>query len=323
MSRRKTRNVTGISRIEGIPYHDAWISYICVNCKELNLINIGQELLQPSEAFENSIWECTSCGFRHCKGSDLPFENWPKAFIDSDSITSVRFWQAFFRIATEHKESYWKQCNCCGRVLSFSAFSKHSDWGPLERQMECRGCKGAINAELNPKRTKQQLYESSIRRRAAELLLEGENETIIIEDLFKRFKGKCFKTKKDLEINDRQSWASDHILPSKYLYPLTIQNTALLSKEANESKRDKWPNEFYTNNELIELAKITGANLELLSSKMPIINTNIDVDACVTRLLMVREQSNLNKRLSELKKLLISYNLVDALSNENKKLLGF
>ncbi|HET55951.1 MAG TPA: hypothetical protein ENN33_12160 [Ignavibacteria bacterium] len=323
MTRRKTNNITGILRIEGIPYHDAWISYICVKCKELNLEKIGQSLLKPEDAYENCIWECSNCGYVHCKQSDLPFDNWPKAFTDSNSITTERFWKAFFRIATEHIESYWKQCNCCGRVLPFSAFSKHSNWGPLERQMECRGCKGAINAELNPKRTKQQLYESSIRRRAAELLLEGENEAIVIEELFERFDNKCFKTKKQLKISNRNTWAIDHILPSKYLYPLTVQNAALLSKDANESKRDKWPSEFYTNNELIDLAKITGANLDLLASKKPKINPNIDVDACVSRFLSVRERSNLKKRLSELKKLILSYNLVENLSPENKKLLGF
>ena len=103
--------------------------------------------------------------------------------------------------------------------------------------MECRSCKGAINAILNPKRTKQQLHESSVRRRIADLFLEGENETIDIQDLFERFESKCFKTKKPLDINKRKTWAIDHILPSKYLYPLKKENAALLSKSANETER--------------------------------------------------------------------------------------
>ena len=154
------------------------------------------------------------------------------------------------------------------------------------------------------------------------MLLAGCDEAISIDELFDRFGHKCFKTKKPLDIKDRKSWAIDHILPSRYLYPLTVSNAALLSKKANENKRDRWPSEFYTNNELIKLAKLTSADLKLLSSKKPIINSNIDVDACVTRTLSVREQSNLWKRIDELKKMLVSYGLADKLSDGNKKLLG-
>src|SRR5690606_34177343 len=131
-----TVNRTGLSRIEGIPYHDAWVGFICLSCKELSNINIGQELLSPKVAYETAEWKCTKCDFLHCRESDLPFENWEEEFKLAESTTAQRFWEAFFRIATEHAESYWKQCNTCGRILPFAAFSKHSGWGPLERQME-------------------------------------------------------------------------------------------------------------------------------------------------------------------------------------------
>jgi len=323
MPRRKTLNITGISRLPDVPFHDAWIAFICVKCKELNTIRIGKKLLNSSEAYQNQEWKCKRCSFIHSKDSDLPFPNWPNGATLVESITAQRFWKAFFIASTEHAESYWKQCNVCGRILPFSAFSKHDGWGPLQRQMECRGCKGAINAILNPKRTDQQLFESSVRRRIGDMLLKDQNEGISIRSLFDRFDHKCFKTKIHLEIKNRRSWAIDHILPSKYLYPLTIANAALLSKEANDNKSDRWPSEFYTNNELVELAKITGADLNLLSSKVPIININIDVDSCVTRALSVREQSNLGKRVSELTKMLISYGLMDKLSDKNKRLLGY
>ena len=102
-----------------------------------------------------------------------------------------------------------------------------------------RSCKGAINAKLNPLRTKQQLHESAVGRRIAELFAQEEDEKISIEKLFERFNSKCFKTKKNLNFDDRKSWAIDHILPSKFLYPLSIENAALLSKEANDNKRDE------------------------------------------------------------------------------------
>ena len=325
MTRRKSKNITGLKRIPGIgtKVHQAWVGYICLKCKRLNAFPIGNELLDPKVVYENAKWICSSCKYIHNKDSNLPFRNWPREFTDSKSIKVQRFWEAFFRMATEHPESYWKLCNTCGRFLPFSSFSKHKGWGPLERQMECRSCKGAVNAKLNPKRTKEQLHESSSRRRVADLLLKGENQKIDIKELFGRFGSKCFKTKSSLDINKRSSWAIDHILPSKYLYPLTIENAALLSTNANDNKREKWPSEFYTNNELIELAKITGADLSLLSSKDPIVNTNIDVDACVSRYLQVREKSNLKKRISELKKLLESNGIVDKLTDKNKKLLGY
>ncbi len=91
------------------------------------------------------------------------------------------------------------------------------------------------------------------------------------------------------------------------------------------NKRDRWPSEFYTNNELIELANITGADLQLLSSKEPIINQKITVDnvnAGVDNYLSVRENSNLDKRVSEIRKIIIEYDLVDKLSDANKKKLG-
>lgn len=323
MTRRQTVNKTGITRVEGIPYHDAWVAYKCVSCKEMNYIRIGQNLLSPNEALENAVWKCVHCGFVHSKESDLPFDNWEEEYNNSDSTTALRFWEGFFRIATEHSESYWKQCNVCSRILPNQAFSKHSGWGPLQKQMECRSCKGAINAVLNPKRTKEQLHESAVRRRIADLFLEDENEQIDFKDLFKRFDSRCFKTKELLDINKRENWSIDHILPSKYLYPLKKENAALLSRNANENKRDQWPSKFYTNNELLELARITGANIDLISRKHPITNHSIDVNKGIERYLQVREKSDLPKRIKEIKKILMVYELVSNLSKENKKLLGF
>ncbi len=323
MTRRKSVNITGISRIEGIPYHDPWVAYKCVQCHEMNYVKLGQKLLTPTEAIAACVWKCDHCGFVHSKESDLPFENWEDEYNSADSTTALRFWEGFFRTATEHPESYWKQCNVCSRILPFNAFSKHVGWGPLEKQMECRSCKGAINAVLNPKRSKEQLHESAVRRRIADLFLEDINQPIDFKDLFARFGNRCFKTKVPLDINKRETWAIDHILPSKYLYPLTINNAALLSRGANDNKRDKWPSKYYDNNELIELAKITGADLGLISSKTPIMNHNIDVNKGVERYLQVREKSDLPKRIKEIKKILQVYDLVENLVIENKKLLGF
>jgi len=322
MARRRSKNITGIPRKEGIPYRDAWISYVCIKCGKHNVEHIGKELLTPSRAYDECVWKCEGCGFVHAKESDLPFANWKPEHTEGETEVAAGFWRGFFRTATEHRESYWKQCNVCGRVLTFSHFNKHAGWLPLERQMECRACKGAINTDLNPKRTAQQMLEASATRRIADVFLEGENQEMDIVDLFARFDGRCFKTKQELDINDRSSWAIDHILPSKYLYPLTKENAALLSKEANEAKKAMWPSRFYTNNELLELARITGADAEVLSRDEPEVNRNIDVNRGVERYLNVREQSDLNKRIHELRNIIIRYALVDMLNENNKQLLG-
>lgn len=188
--------------------------------------------------------------------------------------------------------------------------------------MECRACKGAINAVLNPKRTKQQLFESASRRRVADLLLKGEDRKVDLRELFDRFGSKCFKSGRLLDIKKRSAWEVDHILPSTYLYPLRKENACLLSSDANQNKKSQWPSKFFTASQLVRLAKLTGANLDLISRATPVVNPKIDVDACVERCLKVREGSNLAKRISELKGLLLARGLEQKLSKANQKLLG-
>ena len=324
MPRRTTANRTGISRIEGTGFHDAWIGFPCVQCGHVNTLRIGAALLSPDAAFATAVWTCAACQFVHSAKSDLPaWPHWQEEFRAADSTPAQRFWQGFFRICTEKASSYWKQCNTCGRVQPFHAFSRHVGWGPLELQMECRSCKGAINAVLNPKRTKEQLHESALRRRVADLLLKGENQKLDHAELFERFGHRCFKTGKPLEIRERGTWQVDHILPSRYLYPLTRENACLLSSGVNQNKKARWPGEYFSNEELIRLAGITGANLALLASPTPVVNTEIDVNRCVSRFLDVRQNTRLSKRLEELKTMLTEYELVDRLSVENRRLLGF
>lgn len=74
MARRPIKNETGIDRIslENNNVHDAWSVYTCVNCKAVNYVHIGQELVSPEFAYQNFAWECSACGFVHSKESDLP-----------------------------------------------------------------------------------------------------------------------------------------------------------------------------------------------------------------------------------------------------------
>ncbi|MBI4096655.1 MAG: hypothetical protein HY425_02960 [Candidatus Levybacteria bacterium] len=332
MARRKTVNKTDIKRLSGISAFDAWASFTCLKCSHRNYLQIGKSLLSPIESYLNALWKCQNCGFIHSRssdlpdvdlaGKDLPFKAWGKKITSHLSVAAQRFWKSFFTISTEYHSSYWKQCNTCGKILPASAFSGHKGWGPLEKQMECRSCKSVINANLNPKRTKEQLHESSVKRRIADLLLEGESEKIGFSELFQKFESKCFKTGKVLDIQDRDSWAIDHLLPSRFLYPLRKNNAVLLSREANGNKRDRWPSQFYTNSELKKLAMVIGANLSIISSKKPIINPNIDVNKCIDRMLNVRGATDLSRRVDDLIKLLEYNKLMDQVSPQNKIMLG-
>ncbi len=109
--------------------------------------------------------------------------------------------------------------------------------------------------------------------------------------------------------------------PSRYFCPLTDSNATLLSADANQNKSGRWSSEFYTNEELIHLARITGTSLELLSSPKPVVNKDIDVNACVDRFLRLRGATDIEKRIKELKLLLEKHELNKRLSNENRRLL--
>lgn len=333
MPRRPTNNATQIPRITGARPNDAWAMFVCVKCSAINLVSIGDKLLSEQDAYDNAEWACDQCGFVHSRQSGLPadgvnkralpFANWSEDYILPGSLSIERFWRAFFRSAVSDKSAYWKQCNTCGRVLPSLSFARHIGWGPLEKQMECKSCKAVINTRLNPLRTKQQLHESAVKRRAAELLLAGENEAVDLDQLFVRFGGKCFKTGVPLDKADRSSWAVDHILPSRWLYPLNPRNAALLSSKVNGAKSDKWPGDFYTNEELIRLAQITGADLSLITQPKPVLNPHIDVNACVQRMLTVRSKTDLSRRVGDIRRLLDGYGLSEQLTETNKRILGY
>jgi len=324
MARDSYGRVSGFKFLD-VPYENAIIHYNCINCKIDNYVDSGKELLSIEEANKTAEWKCHSCGFIHSSKSPLPFKHWATTLTMAKSLPAIRFWNAFFKNSLESIESYYKMCGACGRTLPFRDFAKKSSSkGPLIRQFECRACKAAANAELNPLRTRNEMLRSGHNRRVAELFTSEFDEAIDIDDLFQRFESKCFGCDIKLNKEDRQSYQIDHILPNSLLWPLSKQNACLLCKDCNQKKKHNWPNKFFkSNDKLVKLSKITGANLELLTSKIPQTNTNIDVNAGVAKYLTVREQSNLSKRVQEIKKIIEGFNFVDKLSEDNKNMLGY
>lgn len=146
-------------------------------------------------------------------------------------------------------------------------------------QLECRFCKKfEVNAAHNPQRTAGQMKEDAARRRHFELLLEHlyggspqlryKNETgrDLAADIFQRFDGRCFKCgtafagQKDMHL--------DHTRPLAMLWPLDETATALCGTH-NSEKRDRPPAEYYTDDELQRLSRLTGVPLADLRDPSP------------------------------------------------------
>jgi hypothetical protein len=172
-----------------------------------------------------------------------------------------------------------KKCSFCQRYLPVNpallgglSFHKHNAKKTLH-QNECRSCKKwRINDDFNPLRTTDQLHESSVITRERKMLLR---EPMILQEIkdrtgaglksqvWERFGRKCFYCGVDVRLDEFQL---DHTRPLSYLWPID-EHATCLCPEHNNLKKDKFPVEFYTHNQLIELSRITGLSYAALSTK--------------------------------------------------------
>jgi hypothetical protein len=146
-------------------------------------------------------------------------------------------------------------------------------------QLECRFCKKfEVNAPLNPQRTAAQMKEDGARRRAFEVLLENLyseapqlryrhlHGTELTDDVWDRFDGICFRC--CTNIPSKNAMHLDHTRPLKLLWPLDGSATSLCAS-CNSEKRDRPPVEFYTSEQLIDLAALTGLDIHDLKDPSP------------------------------------------------------
>jgi len=146
-------------------------------------------------------------------------------------------------------------------------------------QLECRFCKKfEVNAAHNPKRTASQMKEDATRRRSFELLLTdlygGSPQLVyrhktgkeLTEVIWNKFGRKCFKCNNNLPTAN--SMNLDHTRPLALLWPLDDTATALC-KDCNTEKRDRPPVEYYSDEELRKLSKITGLDYDDLKDPSP------------------------------------------------------
>src|SRR5690606_29033567 len=85
-------------------------------------------------------------------------------------------------------------------------------------------------------------------------------------DIWKKFDRKCFNCTADLE--SAKKMHLDHTRPLALLWPLDGTATALCGT-CNSSKRDRSPVDFYTSDQLVALADLTGLSIDELKSPAP------------------------------------------------------
>ena len=81
--------------------------------------------------------------------------------------------------------------------------------------------------------------------------------------IWEKFDKRCFNCGKRISIDEM---ALDHTRPLAYLYRLDEYATCLCST-CNSKKRDHFPVEFYSNQQLEELSQKTGLPIDILRSK--------------------------------------------------------
>jgi len=193
--------------------------------------------------------------------------------LDIDADSSERFKME------EGAKIQLKKCSYCGRLLPVDmlrlgalAFHKHND-KRTKHQNECRACKKwRINDSFNPIRTTDQLHESSVITRERKLFLR---EPAILQEIksrtgaglkskiWNRFGRKCFRCNSPVKLT---AFQLDHTRPLAYLWPIDEHATCLCGK-CNNEKKEKFPVDFYSPQELVRLSRVTGLPVGDLQKK--------------------------------------------------------
>lgn len=204
---------------------------------------------------------CPICETAIRSGEETQFYEYELLAMSTNSIIEEGRFTILHDDYIEEAQEY-KYCIICNTIKPLDMFDKHSR-RKSGRQGECTLCKKVYNAIKNQTRLTDQHREARQMRRIY-LDLSG-SEKINSEAVYGRFRYRCFKCQKDLrKVADAKERPLDHTLPAVFLWPLTTENATLLCREHNGEKSGKWPSEYYSNNELKNLAVLTGVPYETL-----------------------------------------------------------
>lgn len=260
MSRRKKENeLIKENRKKGkhVKGQTLYIGFQCLNhdCEHYIFVKKDEIL----EDFEIS---CQECGFKFEYGGETDFFDY-KYKVRGQIITEGQFIISHDEYIAEASE--YKYCVLCNTLKPVTAFSTHNRSGS-GYQSECKSCKDKYNDLANPIRTSDQHRESAQKRKLF-INIAGDYK-IYSNEIYLKYGHSCFNCGKDLKIyQNSKEKPLDHTLPVKFLWPLTTENATLLCRECNNRKSDKWPSEFYDDNQLRELHRLTGISYEVLSGE--------------------------------------------------------
>ena len=211
---------------------------------------------------------CPSCGHVHKYGEEANFYDYKLLNTDENSILKEgKFSILHDDYVDEAKE--FKYCIICCTLKPLDYFDRHSA-RKSKRQSECRLCKTVYNELKNPTRTMDQHREAAQKRRLYMELTGGDK--IDSKAIYERFSYKCFKCGEDLSQDIQAKSVQrggnlDHTLPAKFLWPLTNHNATLLCQRHNGEKAEKWPSEFYTDQEIKRLVTLTGISYDTMTGE--------------------------------------------------------
>jgi hypothetical protein len=133
------------------------------------------------------------------------------------------------------------------------------------------------NGPGNKLRSSQQLFEGSLgsRTRGLTTALYLNDNKPSIDEIFKKFNGKCFATDKVLDINDRSSFEIDHFMPASGYHPLNSNTAVLLSPEANQRKKDHHPYKFYGPEKFKKLCELLDYDVDNIKDVNYILNDEV------------------------------------------------
>lgn len=220
------------------------------------------QFIRKDELSSDFDIECGECGTHLRSGDETKFFDYILRHTNGTVIEEGKFSILHDDYLAEACE--YKYCLICCTLKPLEYFDRH-ERRASGRQGECRLCKKAYNAIKNQSRITDQHREAAQRRRLY-LELSGSSPRINSLEVSERFRSRCFKCGKTLNPEaDASERPLDHTLPVSFLWPLNTQSATLLCKRHNGEKSGKWPSEYYTVEQLKNLAILTGIPFDVLN----------------------------------------------------------
>ena len=217
--------------------------------------------IRKDEIRDDFEFVCPTCESVMLSGDETQFYEYKLVDERDDSTTEEGTFAILHDNYIEEAQEY-KYCIICNTIKPLGLFDRHKS-RKSGRQGECRLCKVVYNSIKNKTRLTDQHREAAQKRR---MYLDLSASTrIYSEEIYIRFRYRCFKCNRDLRKADTNERPLDHTLPAVFLWPLTTENATLLCQEHNGEKSGKWPSAYYSGNELKALAILTGVEYETLA----------------------------------------------------------